>query len=63
MELLTRSLTNKLIHRILLGLRQGGNSAADSNYAAEVARRLLCGEFDLDDVEFDAIEDDEEFEP
>jgi len=59
-ELLTRSLTNKLIHRILLGLRQGGNSAADNNYAAEVARRLLCGEFDLDDPEFDAIEDDDE---
>jgi glutamyl-tRNA reductase len=59
-ELLTRSLTNKLIHRILLGLRQGGNSAADNNYAAEVARRLLCGEFDLEDPEFDAIEDDDE---
>ena len=59
-EHLTRSLTNKLLHRILLGLRQGGNSAADNNYAAEVARRLLCGEFDLDDSEFDAIEDDEE---
>jgi glutamyl-tRNA reductase len=59
-ELLTRSLTNKLIHRILLGLRQGGNSAADNSYAAEVARRLLCGEFDLEDSEFDAIEDDDE---
>jgi glutamyl-tRNA reductase len=59
-ELLTRSLTNKLIHRILLGLRQGGNSAADNNYAAEVARRLLCGEFDLEDPEFDVIEDDDE---
>jgi glutamyl-tRNA reductase len=59
-ELLTRSLTNKLIHRILLGLRQGGNSAADNSYAAEVARRLLCGEFDLEDPEFDAIEDDDE---
>jgi glutamyl-tRNA reductase len=59
-ELLTRSLTNKLIHRILLGLRQGGNSPADNSYAAEVARRLLCGEFDLEDPEFDAIEDDDE---
>ncbi|MBV8138618.1 MAG: glutamyl-tRNA reductase [Deltaproteobacteria bacterium] len=59
-ELLTRSLTNKLLHRILLGLRQGGNSAADNTYAAEVARRLLCGEFDLEDSEFDAIEDDDE---
>jgi glutamyl-tRNA reductase len=62
-EHLTRSLTNKLLHRILLGLRQGGNSAADNNYAAEVARRLLCGEFDLDDAEFDAIEDDDELKP
>jgi glutamyl-tRNA reductase len=59
-ELLTRSLTNKLIHRILLGLRQGGNSPTDNSYAAEVARRLLCGEFDLEDPEFDAIEDDDE---
>ncbi len=59
-ELLTRSLTNKLIHRILLGLRQGGNSAADNTYAAEVARRLLCGEFELDEADFDAIEDDDE---
>jgi len=59
-ELLTRSLTNKLIHRILLGLRQGGNRAADNSYAAEVARRLLCGDFDLDDPEFDAIEDEDE---
>jgi glutamyl-tRNA reductase len=59
-ELLTRSLTNKLIHRILLGLRQGGNSAADNSYAAEVARRLLCGEFDLEDYDFDAMEDDDE---
>ncbi len=58
-ELLTRSLTNKLLHRILLGLRQGGNSAADNTYAAEIARRLLCGEFDLDESEFDAIEDDD----
>ena len=59
-ELLTRSLTNKLLHRILLGLRQGGNSAADNTYAAEVARRLLCGEFDLEDYDFDAMEDDDE---
>lgn len=59
-ESMTRSLTNKLVHRILLGLRQGGNSAADNTYAAEVARRLLVGEFDLDDAEFDAIEDDDD---
>jgi glutamyl-tRNA reductase len=58
-ELLTRSLTNKLLHRILLGLRQGGNSQADKIYAAEVARRLLCGDFDLDDSDFDSLEDDE----
>jgi glutamyl-tRNA reductase len=61
-ESLTRSLTNKLLHRILLGLKQGGNSATDSTYAAEVARRLLCDEFDLDDADFDAIEDEEGFE-
>jgi glutamyl-tRNA reductase len=61
-ELLTRSLTNKLLHRILLGLRQGGNSAADNTYAAEVARRLLGSEFDLDDSEFDSADDDDDLE-
>ncbi len=59
-ESLTRSLTNKLLHRILLGLRQGTNSADDNAYAAEVARRLLCGEFDLDESEFEAIEEDDD---
>ena len=36
------------------------NRIAGHSYAAEVARRLLCGEFDLEDPEFDAIEDDDE---
>jgi glutamyl-tRNA reductase len=43
-ESLTRALVNKLLHRILSGLRRGGAGTSDPVYAAEVARRLLCGE-------------------
>ena len=45
-ELLTRGLTNKLLHRILSGLRSNGADSPDAAYAAEVARRLLGAEFD-----------------
>lgn len=40
-ELLTRSLVNKLLHRVLSGLRDGRTGAPDGLYAAEIARRLL----------------------
>jgi glutamyl-tRNA reductase len=40
-ELMTRSLTNKLMHRILSGLRRSGDSAPDSAAAADLARQLL----------------------
>lgn len=43
-ESLTRALVNKLLHRILSGLRSGGAGAPDPVYTAEIARRLLCGE-------------------
>src|SRR5208282_3033334 len=45
-ELLTRGLTNKLLHRILSGLKQRDDKALDAAFAAEVARRLLGAEFD-----------------
>ena len=40
-EALTRGLVNKLLHRILSGLRDGRTGAPDGVYAAEIARRLL----------------------
>jgi glutamyl-tRNA reductase len=43
-ESLTRALINKLLHRVMSGLRHGGTGAPDPVFAAEVARRLLCGE-------------------
>jgi glutamyl-tRNA reductase len=43
-ESLTRTLVNKLLHRILSGLRSTGAGAPDSAHTAEIARRLLCGE-------------------
>ena len=43
-ESLTRALVNKVLHRILSGLRSPGDAHPDLVYAAEVARRLLCGD-------------------
>lgn len=43
-ESLTRALVNKLLHRILSGLRNGGGDVPDPAWTAELARRLLCGE-------------------
>ncbi len=55
-DLLTRGLTNKLLHRILQGLRKSGNSA-EGAYTAEVARKLLCDELGVSSDELDALED------
>ncbi len=42
-ELLTRALINKLLHRVLSGLRNHeGSHSGDAIVTAEVARRLLC---------------------
>jgi glutamyl-tRNA reductase len=41
-EMLTRGLVNKLLHRILYGLRQSESNSPQSINAAEIARRLLC---------------------
>jgi glutamyl-tRNA reductase len=48
-ESMTRSLVNKLLHRVLSGLRDSHNAAAEGAYAAAMARRLLCSGLDLDD--------------
>jgi glutamyl-tRNA reductase len=48
-ESMTRSLVNKLLHRVLSGLRDSHNAAAEGAYAAAMARRLLCSGLDLND--------------
>ncbi|MDB5108578.1 MAG: glutamyl-tRNA reductase [Candidatus Binatus sp.] len=57
-ELLTRGLTNKLLHRILSGLKQR-DKTLDAAFAAEMARRLLGAELDADDDVLDESEDDD----
>ena len=70
-ESLTRTLVNKLLHRILAGLRSTGAGSPDPLYTAEIARRLLCGELVADgpamsgaianlDFEMDLDSDDDE---
>jgi glutamyl-tRNA reductase len=61
-EALTRGLVNKLLHRILSGLRDGRTGAPDGVYAAEIARRLLSIEPAGAGQAFDdGADDDEEF--
>ena len=57
-ELLTRGLTNKLLHRILSGLKQRDDKVLDGAFAAEVARRLLGAEFDAADEDEDDADDE-----
>jgi glutamyl-tRNA reductase len=70
-EALTRTLVNKLLHRILAGLRNTGAGSPDPVYTAEIARRLLCGELAAEgpaltgalsqlDFEIDLDSDDDE---
>ena len=42
-EALTRGLVNKLLHRVLTGLREGRAGLPDGINTATIARRLLCG--------------------
>jgi len=63
-EMLTRGLVNKLLHRVMSGLRQNESNSPDAIYTAEIARRLLCetnGEtapsMESDDLDEDLIED------
>ena len=57
-EALTRGLVNKLLHRILSGLRDGHGGAPNGAYAAEIARRLLAPVSAVDAL-LDAGDDDE----
>jgi glutamyl-tRNA reductase len=59
-ESLTRGMVNKLLHRILSGLRNGNAGAPDGLYAVEIARRLLCSELALEGAPLDDDSDDEE---
>ena len=47
-ELMTRSLVNKLLHRVLSGLRDSQSTATEGAYATEIARRLLGSGPNLD---------------
>lgn len=47
-EALTRGLVNKLLHRVLTGLREGRGGLPGGIYTAGIARRLLCGDLTLD---------------
>jgi glutamyl-tRNA reductase len=59
-ELMTRSLVNKLLHRVLSGLRESRNAPSYGVDAAEIARRLLCSGLSFDEQGTDdAGEDDE----
>ena len=59
-ESLTRGMVNKLLHRILSGLRNGNAGAPDGLYAAEIARRLLCSELVLEGAPLDDDDGDDE---
>ena len=59
-ELLTRGLTNKLLHRILSGLKQRDDKTLDAAFTAEVARRLLGAEFDAQDDALDDADNDDD---
>jgi glutamyl-tRNA reductase len=55
-ELLTRGLLNKILHRVLSGLRETHGDIAEAN-AVTIARRLLCENLDTDAV---PIRDDDD---
>jgi len=63
-EMLTRGLVNKLLHRVMSGLRHHDRISPDALYTAEIARLLLCETNgvipevkEIDDLEEDLIED------
>jgi glutamyl-tRNA reductase len=59
-ESLTRGLVNKLLHRVLSGLREARAGAPDGMYAAEVARRLLCADLGIGATALDDDDDGED---
>jgi len=52
-EALTRGMVNKLLHRVLTGLREGRAGMPDGINTAEIARRLLCGDLALEGLGLD----------
>jgi glutamyl-tRNA reductase len=52
-EALTRGMVNKLLHRVLTGLREGRAGMPDRFNTAEIARRLLCGNLGLEGLGLD----------
>jgi glutamyl-tRNA reductase len=52
-EALTRGMVNKLLHRVLTGMREGRAGMPDGINTAEVARRLLCGDLALEGLALD----------
>jgi glutamyl-tRNA reductase len=59
-EALTRGLVNKLLHRVLTGLREGRSGLPDGIYTADIARRLLCGDLTLDGLSIGNSQDDDD---
>ena len=71
-EMLTRGLVNKLLHRVMAGLRHHDRNSPEAINTAEIARRLLCDTNgtipdppDFDDLEADFLEDpsDDDLDP
>ncbi|HEX3408807.1 MAG TPA: glutamyl-tRNA reductase [Candidatus Binataceae bacterium] len=61
-ESMTRGLVNKLLHRILSGIREGRSGIADGVFAAEIARRLFRDELAIEGgvlIDDDGDEDDD----
>ena len=63
-EMLTRGLVNKLLHRVMAGLRHHDRNSPEAINAAEIARQLLCDTNgigpespELDDLEAELPED------
>ncbi|MBF6568771.1 MAG: glutamyl-tRNA reductase [Candidatus Binataceae bacterium] len=59
-ESLTRGLVNKVLHRVLAGLRSKDGEAGGELYTAELARRLLCGETAFDSPDDDQADDQDD---
>jgi glutamyl-tRNA reductase len=69
-EMLTRGLVNKLLHRVMAGLRHHDRSSPEAVYTAEIARLLLCetngvppdspAANEIDALEADLIEDSDD---
>ncbi|HLX36299.1 MAG TPA: hypothetical protein VKR29_00810, partial [Candidatus Binataceae bacterium] len=71
-EKLTRGLVNKLLHRVMAGLRHHDRNSLEAINTAEIARQLLCDTngsspdaTGLDDLEAELLEDssDDDLDP